>query len=78
MANIQRIREARADLERVRAAIVQVEENGQSVSVDGASYDRANLNTLYTREKSLMNRLGRLQRTRPMASGVNFAGGGYS
>ena len=78
MANIKKIRETRAQLETLQAAIAQVETNGQSVGTDGVQYQRADLKTLYARENQLERKLGRLQSTRPMVSATRFTGGGYA
>jgi len=40
-------------LENVQAAIAAIEDSGQSYSINGRSYTRADLNTLYEREKYL-------------------------
>lgn len=48
---------ARAQLERVRKAIEAVEGGAQSYSMDGRTLNRADLATLYAREKQLMRRL---------------------
>lgn len=78
MARLEEIRNCRCQLETVRTAITQVEANGQSFQIDGVGYTRATISTLYTREKSLLARLSRLTRSRPMSSVANFNGGSYS
>lgn len=42
-------------LERVQAAIRKIEEGGQAYSSDGTQLTRADLKTLYEREKELLN-----------------------
>ena len=43
-----------AQLTRVQAAIAGVETKGQTFNIDGVTYSRANLKTLYEREKRLL------------------------
>ena len=78
MSRLEEIRNCRSQLETVRAAIEQIEANGQSFQVDGVVYSRASLSTLYAREDRLLAKLSRATRKRPMASVANFNGGGYS
>lgn len=51
-----------AQLESVRAAIATIEGGAQSISVLGRSYTRAELKTLYERERQLEQDVARLER----------------
>ena len=46
-----------AQLTRLQAAIASVESNGQSVSIQGVTYTKANLQALYDREAALLRRI---------------------
>jgi hypothetical protein len=48
-----------AQLTRVQAAIAAIESGHQSYSVDGVTFTRANLKTLYEREARLLNLVAR-------------------
>ncbi len=64
-------------LRRVQASIAEVEESGQSISLDdGISYTRATLSRLYEREKELMRALSRMNGNRSMFKRVGI-GSGY-
>lgn len=48
-----------AQLESVQAAITAIEGGLQSYSIEGVSFTRANLKTLYDREQRLLNLIAR-------------------
>ena len=62
-------------LEAVQTAIAQVEA-GQSWSMAGVTYSRANLDVLYKREERLLARYAAEQGTRPVCSWAFRAGSG--
>ena len=47
---------------RVQAAIAKIEQSGEELEYDGKRTKRAELSTLYAREKDLMRRIGRASR----------------
>lgn len=48
----------------VQAAIAAIESGAQSTAVDGQTFTRADLRTLYIREQSLLNKIDRADRGR--------------
>lgn len=63
-------------LEAVQAAIAAAE-SGQSFTLDGVQFTRANLSTLYERETYLENKLAKENGSRPFMKTVNFGGMSY-
>ncbi len=53
---------AQQKLDRVQAAIAKIENNGQDMTYDGKRVTRADLNTLYTRERQLEREIDRESR----------------
>ena len=66
-----------ARLENVQTAIAAAE-SGQSFTLDGVVFTRANLSTLYSQEKYLESLLAKESGNRPFMKQVNFSGMGYS
>jgi hypothetical protein len=60
------------------AAIVLVRDFGQSFSVEGIIYSRANLSALIDLRDRLRREEGQSAGTRPMMRGFDFTGMGYS
>ena len=60
----------------VETAIESLISGSQSVTVDGMSYTKANLKTLWDMRKELKHESDRS--ARPMVRAVNFGGMGYS
>ena len=48
-----------AQLESVQAAIAAIEGGAQSYTIEGFTYMRSNLKTLYDREERLLNKIAR-------------------
>lgn len=48
-----------SQLTSVQAAIASIESNGQSVSIQGVTYSKGNLQALYDREARLLARISR-------------------
>lgn len=72
-----KIQSLRERLRRVQAAIAEVEESGQSMSLDdGISYTRTTASRLYEREQKLMRAISRAEGKRPMFKSVGI-GSGY-
>jgi len=51
-------------LDRVQAAIAEIEKHGQSITEEGQTFNRANLKTLYDREEQLLRQIERENRGR--------------
>jgi hypothetical protein len=66
-----------ARLEAVQTAIAAAEA-GQSFVLDGVTFTRANLATLYDQERYLESKLSNENGNRPFMKQVNFSGMGYS
>lgn len=72
-----RLQTLRARLRRVQAAIAEVEESGQSMSLDdGLSYTRGTISRLYERESKLYRAIARAEGRNPMFKRVSI-GSGY-
>lgn len=70
MADISQLKKA---LKRVRAAIAEVEESGQSMSLDdGVSYTRETAVRLYEREKELCRAIARATGASPLFAPVKM------
>lgn len=65
-----------ARLEAVQAAIAAAEA-GQSFTIDGVTFTRANLSTLYAQEKYLENKLAKESGNRPFMKTIGFGGMSY-
>lgn len=65
-----------ARLEAVQTAIAAVEQ-GQSFTLDGVSYTRANAKTLYDQERYLENKLSKESGNRPFMKTIGFGGMSY-
>ena len=61
------------ELSAVRTAITSILEGGQNYMLDGIQFGRANLNTLYIRERELMRRLARAT-NRPTVHPMDVSG----
>lgn len=72
MSRISEIRRCKEDLANVRAAIREVEDNGQAIQADGMVYTRATLFRLENRENKLIRRLGRLTGKRRLSNSVRL------
>lgn len=70
---IMAIRTTTQQLEAVQAAIIKCEA-GQSYTIDGVTFTKANIDTLYKREERLIARLASEDGTSPMASYANVGG----
>jgi hypothetical protein len=66
-----------ARLEAVQTAIAAAEA-GQSFVLDGVTFTRANLASLYEQERYLESKLSKENGNRPFMKQVNFSGMGYS
>jgi len=66
-----------ATLAEVKAAITKVAEEGQSSTVDGVSYTRANLAALIQLQDTLQGASDRAAGSRPTFRGFNFSSMGY-
>jgi hypothetical protein len=62
----------RQQLASVRAAIQTTEAAGQAREINGRSTEQAKLDTLYAREKDLLNRIDSAKRRRGLRSGRAF------
>lgn len=61
----------------VEAAITEIQDNGQSVEMDGMTYDAANLGTLFEIRNQLKSEQSRADDTRPVFRRFNMSGMGY-
>jgi len=61
----------------IETAIAAIESGNQSATVDGMSFSRANLATLYTMLKDERNRALRTAGTRPLFRAFGFNSMGY-
>tara|TARA_R110000822_G_scaffold173914_1_gene313486 strand:+ start:2677 stop:2883 length:207 start_codon:yes stop_codon:yes gene_type:complete len=61
----------------IETAICEVQENGQSVEMDGVTYDAANLRTLFDMRTKLQSEVDRTSGARPLMRGVNLGGAAY-
>ena len=61
----------------IDATITAIQDNGQSFTIDGVTYNAANLKTLYEYRDKLQNEAGRSDGTRPLMRGFNFNAMGY-
>ena len=66
--------ELQTDETRLKAAKAAIEENGQSMGVDGVTLTRANYRSICDELKSVQRRIARLNGKRPWIQGVNFGG----
>ena len=64
-------------VESVDAAITSIQENGQSFTLDGVTYNAATLSTLYDYRQQLLNEEARSSGARPVFRMVNLGGMGY-
>jgi len=64
-------------LTEVEAAITAVQENGQSVELDGMTYDAARLSDLIALRREINSDAGRSAGTRPLMRRVDLSGMGY-
>lgn len=65
-----------ARLEAVQTAIAAAE-SGQSFTLDGVTFTRANVATLYKQETYLENKLAKENGKRPFMKTINFGGMSY-
>ena len=65
-----------ARLEAVQTAIAAAEA-GQSFTLDGVTFTRANVGTLYTQQRYLEGKLSKENGNRPFIKTVNFNGMSY-
>jgi hypothetical protein len=61
----------------IDAAITSIQENGQTFTLDGVTYNAANLGTLYDARDKLLNQEARASGARPVFRAVNLSGMGY-
>lgn len=61
----------------IDAAITEIQTSGQSFTLDGVTYSRANLSALITLRQQAVSESDRSDGTRPTIRKVNFAGMGY-
>jgi hypothetical protein len=61
----------------VESAITAVQDSGQSSTVDGISYSRANLSALISLRDKLKGEAGRTAGSRPVFRGFSFTTAGY-
>jgi|14BtaG_2_1085337.scaffolds.fasta_scaffold136314_2 hypothetical protein len=64
-------------LTEVEAAITAVQDNGQSVELDGMTYDAARLSDLIALRREINANAGRVTGTRPLMRRVDLSGMGY-
>jgi hypothetical protein len=65
-------------LTEVETAISQIGASGQSFSVDGITYSRANLSVLVDLRERLLASTARAAGNRPVFRGMDFTAAGYS
>jgi len=65
-------------LTEVETAITQIQTSGQSFTVDGINYSRANLSALIQLRDNLKGETDRSAGSRPTFRGFDFSAGGYS
>ena len=65
-------------LTEVETAITQIQESGQSFTVDGITYSRANFSLLIQLRDNLKGETDRSAGSRPTFRGFDFTAGGYS
>jgi hypothetical protein len=65
------------NLDVVDTAINEILESGQSFTLDGVTYNRANVQSLIDLRETAANSEGRTGGTRPTMRAVNFGGMGY-
>ena len=65
-------------LTEVETAITQIQTSGQSFSVDGITYSRANLSALIQLRDNLKGETDRTAGSRPTFRGFDFSAGGYN
>lgn len=61
----------------VETAITAIMDSGQSVTIDGVTYNRANIGLLISLREKLKEEALRSGGTRPMIRAVNFGSIGY-
>ena len=66
--------ELQAERTRLRTAKQSIEQDGQSLGVDGVTLTRANYRSICDRLDSVERRIARLDGKRPWIQGVNFGG----
>ena len=64
-------------VESIDAAITSIQENGQSFTLDGVTYNAATLSTLYDYRQQLQNEARRTDGTRTLIRGFSFNSMGY-
>jgi hypothetical protein len=64
-------------VESIDAAICSIQENGQSFTLDGVTYNAATLSTLYDYRDRLQDEAARASGARPLFRAVNMSGMGY-
>lgn len=64
-------------VESIDAAICSIQENGQSFTLDGVTYNAATLSTLYDYRDKLQDEEARSSGARPLFRAVNMSGMGY-
>ena len=65
-------------LTEVETAITQIQTSGQSFTVDGINYSRANLSALIQLRDNLKGETDRSAGSRPTFRGFDFSAGGYN
>jgi len=61
----------------IDAAITSIQDNGQSFTLDGVTYNAATLSTLYQYRDKLKDEAARASGARPLFRAVNLSGMGY-
>jgi hypothetical protein len=56
----------------VEQAIARIEDGAQSATLGDMTYTEASIHTLYMREQRLLNKIARLDGTRPFASNIKL------
>jgi hypothetical protein len=64
-------------LAEVETAITAVQDNGQSVEMDGMTYDAANMSDLIELRRQINEDAGRVAGTRPLMRRANLASTAY-
>ena len=64
-------------VESIDAAICSIQENGQSFTLDGVTYNAATLSTLYDYRSKIQGEEARASGARPLFRAVNMSGMGY-
>ena len=61
----------------IDAAITAISDNGQSFTIDGVTYNAANLKTLWQMRENITEEAARASGARPTMRGIRLSGMGY-